>query len=710
MSTLWQRAADGLHSAYIGGDVPADPAGSDVAVIRVDCSRTPGPLAPVQAARRHVLEHLGLPTGPLRQDEASASGVRRHLLGEPGLTATVAADLTHALFMLGEGTENRCAVVFNNVEDADRSSLEVLRGLVSAQTASPVPLVLGFRERPRSPFGQALLTDLLAVTGPAGVLEVAPGPMEAMEPHVPDLAALPRGVRRVLRAAAWLGMVFDASEVARVLRTDSLVVLECLQEAVDAGVPLLDEGRGAFRLPGALVEHLRAETIPSLADAWNQRRAELHAPIGRAPARGGAGASALRATSAEAPSAPDPGPAMVAPSGAHRPPETESDVGRLDFGPEPAPGLHESAAEALAAAGDYEEAARRLLMASRDALALAAFHEAMDDARQGLHLLRALPMSAPRRRLRVELLAELGRIQWLGADERLSLTLPGALETLDEALSWVRQGDAAEIEAAARSMVADVCYELGDHRSLERALLELRRASELLQADGQAMAAARLINDQAAVYVRIGDPLRANRLLSQSRQVFEDLAATDEVAQLELAETDHLIARLPLHVPARPGRGDDAWSLARDHASKAEACYVALGLHRDAARVWETLGRIEVSRGQPDQGVEWFQRALGAQQAMGDLTGLARTTEGLARAFGVLGAFDDALTLLEDSTRLNLEKGSPVGLAYDKRALAFLESHMGAPDQRRLKKRIAEVGARITDAAARLGVAVHDEE
>src|SRR5262249_39684413 len=155
----------------------------------------------------------------------------------------------------------------------------------------------------------------------------------------------------------------------------------------------------------------------------------------------------------------------------------------------------------------------------------------------------------------------LGRLMWQAAGPDGSFTLAGALEMLDAAKALLREGDPADLRAQISSLIASVCYDIGDASSLDRALAELTDASRALLAEGNAVGAARLLNDQAAVYVRMGDPLRAVHLLGESRKVFEQRAKSDPVTMIELAETDHLFARIPLNVGARPGREADALSM-----------------------------------------------------------------------------------------------------------------------------------------------------
>jgi tetratricopeptide (TPR) repeat protein len=222
------------------------------------------------------------------------------------------------------------------------------------------------------------------------------------------------------------------------------------------------------------------------------------------------------------------------------------------------------------------------------------------------------------------------------------------------------------------TLLASVCYDLGDLKSLERALHELTEASRALLASGDALGAARLLNDQAAVYVRLGDPVRASHLLEESRRVFERQAGADPIAAAELAETYHLLARLPLHVAARPGREADALAMGRDYAQAAEAAYRRLGAARELTRVWETMGRIEMRAERLEPAMRSLTAALEAQRELGDVLGLARTTAALAELLARSEQAENALQLLAESIHLNVEKGSPIGLAYNRRSLEAL--------------------------------------
>ena len=75
----------------------------------------------------------------------------------------------------------------------------------------------------------------------------------------------------MLRASAVLGTTFEAALVAQLLEEPLRMVLEKLQEATDAGVPLTDRGAGQLTWPAALVAALQQRTLPSLLRYWHAR-------------------------------------------------------------------------------------------------------------------------------------------------------------------------------------------------------------------------------------------------------------------------------------------------------------------------------------------------------------------------------------------------------------------------------------------------------
>lgn len=359
------------------------------------------------------------------------------------------------------------------------------------------------------------------------------------------------------------------------------------------------------------------------------------------------------------------------------------------------------AATHLVAAGDVENGAARYLAAAREAAAVGAFVQAVAYAREALGLIEGLPASPRRRRLRVLALCELGRLQWQAAGPGGKFTLASAVEVLQAAQQLLEDDDPVDLRTTVSTLLASVQYDIGDLPSLERALDELTRASRALLESGDAVGAARLLNDQAAVYVRLGDPVRAAHLLAESRRVFQRLEGSDPTAAAELAETDHLFARLPLHVAARPGREADAIEMGKSHARAAERAYRQLGATRELTRVWETMGRLELRADRLDRALQSLGTALEAQRELGDVLGLARTTAALSEVLARGGKYDDALSLLAESIALNLEKGSPLGLAYNRRSLDALAQAL--PDEAGLAVLHQEVARKLAAAEAVLG-------
>lgn len=342
----------------------------------------------------------------------------------------------------------------------------------------------------------------------------------------------------------------------------------------------------------------------------------------------------------------------------------------------PLAGAQEGAS--LQEAGDVDAAAARFCQAAHEAAESGNPKVAVEHVQRALGLLQGPPSTPERRRLRGLALLELGQLQWQSAGPDLGFTLPQALRTLESAGAEFGTTASTELAVQLCQAIAGVCFEIGDMRSLERALQELVAASRMLHADGDAYAAARLLNDQAAVLVRMGDPVQALQLLKESRKVFQERSADDPVALRELAETDHLFARLPLHAEMRPGRALEGYRMGLAHAQKAERAYRQLGDARELGRVWETMGRLELKMEQLETATKHLEAAADVQMQLGDLTGLARTTEALSEALGLRGRDGEAIELLRDSIQFNRSKGSPLGLTVNRRVYAALAERLAA--------------------------------
>lgn len=802
MEELWQRVSRGLHTAVLGSLAPEPPAHVNVRVVRVSCDVPLTTLGPLLEATHKVEQVLGESVPLIDQArQRVVSGLRRRLLGEmPGRGPDSA--LVETLNRLAVESERQSVLIFDAIDAADEATLEALRQIIVRSGWLKLPLVLAFRSAaPKGPAG-ALLDGLRRAAGDAAILSAAAREAPQAAAAAPlNWKALPPDVLRVLRAGAVVGSGFEAELISALLGLDPLDVLDCLQRAADAGVPLEDRGEGRFYLPEAHIDSLRGSLLPSVARAWHRLLAailsgEQAVAQPSTPARAGAGAAAAEVgrpaqeqeepievsapfVSTEAakslaelgaeeaprePAAPEVAspeePAQTSPAAEETSAPESAEAGQVQWpyaeifaraaaneaepraaaadaekeepgrGPVSDADKIEAAGSAggsasladppareapvaaargnggraaghLSAAGEMEAAAAQFLEAALQASEVGAYPQALAYSQKCLALLEELPLSTPRRRLRARVLAELGRLHWQCAGPDVSFTLAGALELLEQARALLRQDDPPALWAEVDRLIAGICYDIGDMRSLERALDALTHASRLLLDAGNAQAAAHLLNDQAAVYVRMGDPVRATHLLSESRKIFEERAAHDPAAMLELAETDHLFARIPLHVAARPGRESDALLMGLDHAIAAERTYKKVGANRELGRVWETMGRLELKRGRPERALTRLSAAIQVQESIGDVIGLARTTASLSEVLAAGGKYRDALAVLGDSIALNLEKGSPIGLAFNRRALEALAQ--SAPAQAGLAEGIKEVAGRLMAAESVLG-------
>jgi tetratricopeptide (TPR) repeat protein len=374
------------------------------------------------------------------------------------------------------------------------------------------------------------------------------------EPAAPTLS---REALRVLRAGAVLGVPFTAEDVGRALGIEPVRVLEALQDAVDAGVPVEDRG-GAFALPEELVASVKASVLPSLANAWKPgASAPVEAP---APKRG-----------------------------------------------------------------------------------------------------QVRPLLASARR------------QWLAAGPDGAATLQQALATADRAIAALGEGDPADLEVAARVLAALIAHDIGDEASLRRAAQELAAAGRIAEKLGDRRAVARLFNDQASVLVRLGDLAQARQLLASSRTLFT--GGKDVEARREMAETDALLARMPLH-----DASTDPVVLAGalEHGRAAAKAFRELGAAAEAARADAVVGRLEIRAGRRDEAMRLLGGAAEFQSASGDVLGLAATTAALSELLASEGRAADAARMLAQSISLNAEKGSAIGLAYNRRDVEVLGALPGA--------------------------------
>lgn len=691
MDAVWQRALEGQPSAVIGA-LPAEPAHDPpFLVVRIDCKAHAAPLGALSELRERAEQLAESSSSPMLDQAAHRvwTGLRRRLLGDVA-ERDPSALCVDALNRLRAEDTRPLSVVFERAESMDSASLRALRHALERPGLLQAGVVFHFRRRPAEAGGRELLSMLERVHGAGAVVVGAELPESARPP--PVQVELPAEVRRVLRAAALIGPSFETSLVAALIGQSELDVLYALQTAKDLGVPLTDEGGGRMQMTEGVAEAERRELLPSLSSAWHKRLARLLA-------------ERVRPRRAEGPPPPSEAPRPISPAATLPPPSMPrpSAPPPAIGGGAPKRAQPGRAARHAEAAGDVDLAVEQYVAAAHQSAEGGAHQEAAALAKRALELLGKSSVSSKRRLLRIMALLALARVKWRARVEGEPSGLSDALELLGECSARLLPTDPVELRAEVAALSAAVHYDMGDTRSLEKALSELGEASHALLEAGKPLDAARLLNDEAAVWVRAGDPVRAHHLLKKSREIFAERARDDLTARFEMAETDHLLGRLVLHAPPRPGHERDALEVGIEHAARAESVFRDLDRQLELGRLWETLGRLEMAAGRPREAIDHLLAAAELQQGISDVIGLARTSAALADLARESGDHERAIELLLGSIDLNLDKGSPLGLAFNRRALETLFRQLSSSERRDLHDGLSVAARRLEAAEAELG-------
>ncbi len=653
MDSLWSCIEPGRTTAIVGLALPPPPPDVGWKVLRVAADGPTQHLGPVLEARRRIDESVGKHSSFREMlSERLRSGVRRRLLGEADAVDR-AWPLVEPLNRLASAFDGAVAVVFDGVQAADTATIELLEEVVTHPGRLGLALVLVFAIEPTEGPAVSLLAAVKRVEGPRGVLGASAGP---------DTLAELRPVAR-----------FSTDEdVPAVITQDAPGVPA--ESAIEDTPSANEPGFGPLDPRARMV--LRAAALVG-AEFTVGRVADL---LERKPER------VLEAL-------------QLAMDAGY--PVRDLGRGRCSI-PQPlVEGLVRELMPSLAAAWSERLAALttpatsdRLVDAADEAASMGAWPEAVAYARRGLERLSEGPVH---RLARCRLRLQIGSLLWHAAAARGQQTLSEALEELAAAEALLTEQDPALLRAAIHQAVGGVLYDMEDPESLGRALEEFRAAIGVLSEEHDPLEVAALLNDQAAVHVRLGAPDQATQLLRQSREIFDTLERTDEV-KLELAETEHLLARLPLH--ALDPREQDPASLeeALAHARSALRLYGSTGERRNQAHVQETAGRLLTRLGRLDEATDLLTRAFTTQDGLGDALGMARSTAALSELKLAQSDLDGALSYLAESVRLNVAKGTRRGLGLNRSALAMIQERVPQQDSLRLAPMLQAVTRELAGA------------
>ena len=633
-----------------GGRVPDLPA--EFREVRVDASTARGDLSALTVSDRvaRALDPAdGTPSGTW---DRMRHGLRRTLLGdEPA--SHVGGTLLASLERLALVEGRPLVWVVERAHLADADSRGWLARQVRHMTRWPVAVVVGVA--PEDPWGLGVAAQARRIWGDGAVWDVSG--VRSSHPGAPEVEAATADVAVVeavdasdplsaeacvsLMAAAVVGSPFSLEIVSKLVGRSQAVVASHLQQAHLAGWHLTVDGPSLSLDPDSMVV-LRAEVLPPVAAAWQ--------------------AALIEAAEAEAEVVAEPVEETAVDTPRVRPSRPEDVVRELLV-----------AAEDARHRGAWARASRHLELA----------------AQRVHHLGDAGPMLAAETRL------ARARLAWSAAGQ--GVDLPVALAAAQAAEQELRELGGPAAAAEAGRLVAAIAHDIGDPAHLELALNALSSAIRDLRASGRPRDAARLLNDQAAVWVRLGNPVRAVHLLEESRRLFE--AGTEPEDAHELAETLLLLARLPLHVPSRPGMGDAAVEQAVGHAQAAARIWTELDEERGVGLALETEGRLLLQGDRGAEALDRLQSALTALRHVRDALGLARVYDAMAHALVGVGQFEAGVRHLAESVRYNSAVGSNRGLTYNEASAHRLRARVpaGTPAEHALRDLLAaHVDARET--------------
>jgi tetratricopeptide (TPR) repeat protein len=362
------------------------------------------------------------------------------------------------------------------------------------------------------------------------------------------------------------------------------------------------------------------------------------------------------------------------------------------YGEDEGSGRHEPVLEPIQAREPHR-AAEGHVLAARQLAVRGEYERAAKAVTQALEIVEQMPEGDARRLLSIRANIESARIRAQSAFQR-GFGLGAALSALSACQKQLGANDPLELRAGLSLSIAEVCSEIGSPEALQRALAELEGGRRVLKEARRTRELVQFMNCEAALWLKVGQTEQAEALAGQVQELIEALGASDSEVLAELAESHHVLARRAVHV-GRDALDAQGLDVALKAAREAERIYASLGSPQQLARVWLTLGRLEQIGGRSAQALEHLRAADTTQRALGDVLGAARTAAAFADLALDAGDYHAALSSLADSVAFNVDRGTPLGLAYNRATLDRLVTRL--PPQAR-----ADHGAAVLDLLARI--------
>jgi CHAT domain-containing protein/tetratricopeptide (TPR) repeat protein len=254
-----------------------------------------------------------------------------------------------------------------------------------------------------------------------------------------------------------------------------------------------------------------------------------------------------------------------------------------------------------------------------------------------------------------------------------------AIACLELAVGRGVRETAPDLEGHARLGLAQALYGVGRY---PRAGEEAGKAIEIFARAGDALNGARATRLEGSIALMNGERAAARELYRKALAAFESLGADGDRAQTLLAlarssddeaETVTLAGRViglaraagdkSLEARALHLRSDTEFQLGRFDAAiqdlqAAIALFEELGERNQLADAYVSLGRMHRAHGRPLRAIEYYDRAIALEDAIGDLRGMVQSVNAKAIALAAAGRRDESAREYERAVEIARRTGT----------------------------------------------------